>query len=176
MVRWLPPSACHDELGSWINAALYYANNLPEVKAIVESFEGSGVLVTQAKGNLQTPGLATQLLKIKDQYECLVKLIEMMESAKCTIKVAVQVIQDLDFGEDICRISRYIKKRIQNNDISKLMSTERSDISPAVYSLLQHCQPTSAFVERSFCLLRKLLAKDRNFRVEKCKILHDFTF
>jgi len=47
---------------------LYYARNLPEVKPIVESFEESGVLVTQAKNSLQTSSLATQLLKIKDQY------------------------------------------------------------------------------------------------------------
>ena len=82
--------------------------NLP--KAIVESFEGSGVLITQAKGSFETPGLATQLFKIKAQYECLVKLIELMESAKCTIKKAMQVIQVLDFGEDTCSISHYIKK------------------------------------------------------------------
>ena len=34
----------------------------------------------------------------------------MMESAKCTLKEAAQAIQDFDFEEDICRISRYIKK------------------------------------------------------------------
>ena len=45
-------------------------------------------------------GLAGQLLKIKDQYECLVKLIEKMESAKYTIKEALQAIQELGFGED----------------------------------------------------------------------------
>ena len=31
---------------SWLNAALYYAKNLPEVKAIVESFIGSRISVT----------------------------------------------------------------------------------------------------------------------------------
>ena len=48
----------------------------------VESFVGSGTLVTQAKVSLQKSSLAVQLLKIKDQYECLVKFIEKMESAK----------------------------------------------------------------------------------------------
>ena len=70
-----PPQPVLTRWGSWLNAALYYAKNLPEVKAIVERFEGSGVLVTQAKVSLQTTGLASQLIKIKDQYECLVKLI-----------------------------------------------------------------------------------------------------
>ena len=67
---------------SWLNAALYCAKDLPEVKAIVESFVGSGIVVTQAKVSLLKSGLAGQLLKIKNQYECLVKLIEKMESAK----------------------------------------------------------------------------------------------
>ena len=36
----------------WLNAALYYAKKLPEVKAIVESFVGSGILVTQLEQRL----------------------------------------------------------------------------------------------------------------------------
>ena len=95
--------------GSWLNAALYEAKNLPQVKAIVENFVGSGILVTQAKVSLQKSGLAGQLLKIKDQYKCLVKLIEKMESAKYTINEAVQAIRELDFGEDTCNINQYIK-------------------------------------------------------------------
>ena len=51
------------------------------MKAIVESFVGTGILVTQTKVSLQKSGFAGQLLKIKDQYECLVKLKEKMESA-----------------------------------------------------------------------------------------------
>ena len=81
-----PPQPVPTRWGSWLNAALYYAKKLREVKAIVESFVGSGILVTQAKVSLQKSGLAGQLLKIKDQYECLVRLVEKMESAKYTIK------------------------------------------------------------------------------------------
>ena len=68
---------------------LYYAKNSPVVKASVKSFEGSGILVSQAKVSLQTTSIAIQLLKIKDQYKRLVKLIEMMESAKYATKTAV---------------------------------------------------------------------------------------
>ena len=60
-------------------------------------------------------GLAGQLLKIKDQYECLVKVIEKMESAMYTIKEAVKAIQELDFGEE---------KRTQNNNISEIINME----------------------------------------------------
>ena len=107
-----PPQPVPTRWGSWLNAVLYYAKKLPEVKAIVESFVGSGIFVTQAKVSLQKSGLAGQLLVIKDQYECLVKLIKKMKSAKYTIKEAVQAIQELDFGEDTCNINQCIKKRM----------------------------------------------------------------
>ena len=89
-----------------------------------------------------------------------------MESAKFTINKAVQAIQALDLGEDTCSISSYIKKKIQSNDISKIMPLAISDISPAVYSLFQHSQSTSASVEKSFFMIKKLLAKDRNNSVK----------
>ena len=98
-----------------------------------------------------------------------------MESAKYTTKQSVQTIQELDFGEDICSINSRIQKTIHNNDISKIMDMKRRYLSPAVYSLLQHSQPTTASVERSFSMLRKLLAEDRHFKVEDVKqytILH----
>ena len=82
-----------------------YPKNLPEVKAIVENFEGFGVLVTQAKDSLQIPGVADQLLKIKDQYESLVKRIETLESAKYSIKEAVEAFQNFDFREDTRNIT-----------------------------------------------------------------------
>ena len=158
-----------------IKCCLVLRKNLPEVKAIVESFVGSEISVTQAKISLHKSGLAGQLLKIKNQYECLLKLIKKTESGKYTIKEAVQAIQELDFGEDTCNINQNIKKRMQNNNISEIINMERQAISPAVYQMLQNSQPTSASVERSFSMLKKLLAKDRNFKVENVRhyiILH----
>ena len=136
------------------------------MKAIVKSFVGCGISVTQAKVSLQKRGLAGQLLKIKDQYRCLVKLIEKMKNVKYTIKEAGQAIQELDFGEDACNINQYIKKRMQNNDICEIINMKRQDISSAVYDMLQNSQPTSASVERIFSMLKKLLAKNKNCKVE----------
>ena len=98
-----------------------------------------------------------------------------MESEKYTIKEVVQAIQELDFDENTCNINQHIKKRMQNNDISEIINMERQDISPAVYHMLQNSQPTSAFIERSFSMLKKLLAKDKNSKAENVRhymILH----
>ena len=44
-----PPQSVPTRWVSWFNAAMYYKKNLPKVKAIVKTFLGSGILVTQAK-------------------------------------------------------------------------------------------------------------------------------
>ena len=52
---------------------------------------------------------------------------------------------------------------------------ELQNISPAAYSLLQNSQPPAASVQRSFSMLKKLLAKNRNFKAENVKHYnHDF--
>ena len=64
---------------------------------------------------------------------------------------------------------------MQNNDTFEIINMERQHISPAVYHMLQNSQPTSASVKRSFSMLKKLLAKDRNFKDENVRhymILH----
>ena len=40
------------------------------MEAILQGFEEPGIFITQAKVSLQTTGLATQFLNIKDQYKC----------------------------------------------------------------------------------------------------------
>ena len=74
----------------------------------MDDFEGSGILVTQGNVSLKRTVLATQLLKIKDRYGCLVKHLETMENPKFIIKEALQAIQELDFGENTYSINRYI--------------------------------------------------------------------
>ena len=76
------------------------------MKAIAKNLKGLVfLLVTQTKNSLQTPGLSDQLLKITDQYKCLVKLIETMESAIFTIKEAVQAFQQRDFRESLAPLT-----------------------------------------------------------------------
>ena len=106
-----------------------------------------------------------------DQYECLVKLIENIESAKYTIEKVVQAIKKLDFGEDTCNINQYIKKRMQNNDISEIIN-----ISPAVYHMLQNFQSTSASVERSFPCWKNCWPRTKILRSRMCDVTWFYTF
>ena len=92
-----------------------------------------------------------------------------MESTKYTIKDAVQAIQELDFGEVTYNINQHIKKRMQTNGISEIINMEKQDNSPVVYYMLKNSQPTTASLEKVFSMLKKLLAKGRNFKVENVR-------
>lgn len=72
-------------------------------------------------------------------------------------------IVNLDFKSDPCNIKNYLIHRISNNEISGICNFSTPFISPNSYSMLQECIPTSVSVERSFSMLKKLLALDRNF-------------
>ena len=66
-----------------------------------------------------------------------------MENAKYTFKEELQAIRKLAFGEDTCNINRYVQERTQIND--------------------------TVSVDRSFSMLQKLIAKDRNLKVKQVK-------
>ena len=68
-----PPEPVVTRLGTWLKAVDYYANNLIEVKKIVNEFEGDGILVKRAKEAMNDTGIAASLLKIKRDYSQLPK-------------------------------------------------------------------------------------------------------
>ena len=69
MIRW----------GSWLKATLYYSENLPAVKEIVNRFEDDGKLVKNAKEAINSETLANDLVNVHSKYHYLFKLIEKCE-------------------------------------------------------------------------------------------------
>ena len=68
------------------------------------------MLLTQVKFSLQTTGLVTQLHKIKDQYDCLVKLTEAMESAKYLSKKRCKQSKNLSSVKTLAVLTITLKK------------------------------------------------------------------
>ena len=162
-----PPDPVITRWGTWLKAAFYYADKLPKVKEVIESFDGHGLLVTRVKAAAAAPSLSSDLLAIRRDYTDLVRLLEKCESSSYTIAAAHCDLQQLMLGSDSCKIRLYLDKRLSNNpSLLDIMSLKRDDISPTLYGCLQQCQPTSVCVERSFSILKKMLAKDRNFKPE----------
>ena len=66
-----PPQPVSTRWGTWIQATMYYAENLTEVKSIVDSFEGKGVITEKVKESVKIDLLRSQLRDIAGCYSVL---------------------------------------------------------------------------------------------------------
>ena len=153
---------------TWLRAALYYSENLPAVRTIVNNWTSAGLLVSRAKDAINVKDLVPDLVKI-NQYWTLATNVEFLEESACTITEAYGLLKNMQFDDDPCAIKNYIKKRLSNSDLETIINCTNLTIDPTSYAVLQKAQPTSAAVERSFSMLSKLLRKDRNFDVKNVK-------
>lgn len=159
-----PPEPVVTRWGSWLCAAFYYADHLPKVRDIVNSYEDDGKIVENAKAAVNCTSIAESLMKIKRDYENLPTLIEKFEAATFSISEAHADLHNLNLQGDSAQINDYLKRRLEKNvDLNAIIKMQRNELPPALYAELQRCQPTSASVERSFSMLRKMLRKDRPF-------------
>ena len=136
---------------------------MPAVRDIVSQFESDGLLVKNAKDSVSAAGLERDLMNIKVCYSPLVDILNKMESTQYTIQHAYNDLNNLNLQGDPASVHLYLKKRLDGHEMNSIMKLTRDEISPTTYGLLHNCQATSASVERSFSMLGKLLAKDRNF-------------
>ena len=83
---------------------------------------------------------------------------------------AAYALTKIDFRQDPCSIGPYLQKRTAKNEIFDIVNCIQDEVAPITYAHLEKCQASSASVERSFSMLSKLLAKDRNFKPENIKM------
>ena len=163
-----PPDPVITRWATWLRAALYYSEDLPAVRTIVNNWTSAGLLVSRAKDAINVESLVSDLVKI-NQYRILAANVEFLEGNARTITKTYGLPKNMQFDDDPCAIKDYINKRLSNSDLETIINCTNLTIDPTSYALLQTAQPTSAAVERSFSLLNKLLRKDRNFDVKNVK-------
>ena len=163
-----PPDPVITRWATWLRAALYYNENLPAVRTIVNNWTSAGLLVSRSNDAINVEDLVPDLIKI-NQYRTLAANVEYLEGSACTITEAYRLVKNMQFDDDPCAIKNYIKKRLSNSDLETIINCTNLTIDPTSYALLQKTQLTSAVVERSFSMLSKLLRKDRNFDVKNVK-------
>ena len=163
-----PPDPVITRWATWLRAALYYSDNLPAVRTIVNNWTSAGLLVSRAKDAINVEGLVSDLVKI-NQYRTLAANVEFLKGSACTITKAHGPLKNMQFDDDPCAIKDYINKRLSNSDLETIINCTNLTIDPTSYALLQKAQPTSAAVERSFSMLNKLPRKDRKIDVKNVK-------
>ena len=79
-----PPDPVITRWATWLRAALYYSENLPAVRTIVNNWTSAGFLVSRAKDAINVEDLVPDLVKI-NQYRTLAANVEFLEGSACTI-------------------------------------------------------------------------------------------
>jgi len=161
-----PPSVILTRWTSWLRAAMYYCDNLPAVKRIVSNITSDGILISRAKAALQETNLVHDLVVVKECYEYLIQILDNLEQSKYNIWTAYENIKNINLKYDPLGLKSYISQRLADNDIKAICEFENEHLAPTIYASLRKCPPTSIAVERSFSMLKKILAVGRNFDVK----------
>ena len=130
---------------TWLRAALYYSENLPAVRTIVNNSTSAGLLVSRAKNAINVEDLVPNLVKI-NQYRTLAANVEFLEGSSCTITEAYGLLKNMQFDDNPRAIKDYIKTRLSNSDLKTILNCTNLTIDPTSYAPLQKAQPTSAAV------------------------------
>ena len=154
-----PPDPVITRWTTWLRAALYYSENFPAVRTIVNNWTSAGLLVSRAKDAINVEDLVLDLVKIY-QYQTLAANVEFLEGSACTITEAYGLLKNMQFNNDPSAIKDYIKKRLSNSDLETILNCTNLTIDPTSYALLQKAQPTSAAVERWCSMFSKLLRRE----------------
>ena len=136
-----PPDTVITRWATWLRAALYYSENLPAVRTIVNIWTSAGLLVSRAKDAINVEDLVPDLVEI-NQYRTLAANVEFLEGSACTITEAYGLLKNMQFDDDPCAIENYIKKRLSNSDLETITNCADLTIDPTSYALLQKAQPT----------------------------------
>ena len=104
-----PPNPVITTWATWLRAALYYSENLPAVRTIVNNWTSAGLLVSRAKDAINVEDLVPDLVKI-NQYRTLAANVEFLEGSACTIIEAYGLLKNMQFDDYPCAIKNYIKK------------------------------------------------------------------
>lgn len=156
--------------GTWLEAVQYYYNNFHHVKKIVVALkEEDGKIITNAKDAVASETIEQSLMTVIDNYAFVMKLVEKTLNSHYTILDAHNDLNNLKLENDPVNLQHYILKRFMKNSINTIINNTNNDLSPRAKNLLKKIPSTSVAVERSFSMLGKLLAKDRNFTSDNVK-------
>ena len=131
-----PPDPVITRWAAWLRAALYYSENLPAVRTIVNNWTSAGLLVSRAKDAINVEDLVPDLVKI-NQYRTLAANVEFLEGSACTITEAYGLLKNMQFDADPYAIKNYIKKRLSNSDLEPIINCTNFTIDPTSYALFK---------------------------------------
>jgi len=186
----LPPKPIITRWGTWIDAAIYYANNFESVKTVINSFESeASQSIKAAQGVMGLPKLKRELALIKQKYECLSVALTAIQKQGLPLSEGLEIFFNIGIGLEkthsqnasVCQKFQEITQKNKGlhilSDISKSLNDSKAEVcefvqslSPKELSAYAFAPITSCDVERSFSSYNVVLSDNRqSFTFESLK-------
>lgn len=183
----LPPEPVVTRWGTWIRAAVFYAEHFQKLKEIVSQFEDDSQCIKKCKEIFQNSKVEQQLIYIKCNYSFVAESILKLEKASSSLLESMGIVEKCINnckqvrGEVGKAVMSKLEGIIEKNkgfkcliNVSKVLSGENVDNLDFKLSLvpkLKFCPITSVDVERSFSLYKHILSDRRqNFLVKNLEL------
>lgn len=184
----LPPSPCPTRWGTWLEAAMYYAEHLEEVKAVVLELDSQDAdSIVQSKKIFENSELSSQLAFLKYNFANILVAIKKLQTAGLLISESTNALSAVFDG--LCKIEdqqykKKFEKILKRNpgyqqflEIKYILESGTVPKDEYVKSLssneilkFKYAPSTSVDVERSFSLYKTLLTdRRRKLKFENIK-------
>lgn len=151
--------------GTWLSAAVFYAENFTFVQEKIKQMNEPGLLFSKASEAINHDEVKKELEEIYEKYAHLEKTIYEVVREDFSIAEAAELVKKLSFRNDDIGLEKYIEKRMDAVDYKEI--DKINDIKIKV--LLKNCPCTTISIERSFSMLGKVVTKDKTFLPKNTK-------
>lgn len=177
----LPPEPIITRWGTWLEAALFYAKHLNNIKKVIESFDpNEAASINNAQNVLKNNELEQNLSYIQAHFKTLPTIMKSLETVGMPLtestSIARSVIKNLQQIPGSCgtKITQKIKNILTRNEhlqeifnvadvlLSNTEAQAPEEISPSLWSKYKFAPITSCDVERSFSAYKLILLEKRH--------------
>lgn len=176
----LPPEPILTRWGTWVSAALFYADNFSAVKEVVCSLNPNDSLaIKSSQDTFKNETIQRDLAIIKAHFKIIPRAIQKLETCGLSLHASISIFEEVK-SELECAPPQYeeilsvkLSSILQRNpDFNILCSVNKylqgnsvelpEEIPPELVSAYKYCPITSVDVERSFSAYKLILSDKRH--------------
>lgn len=175
----LPPAPIPTRWGTWLEAAMYYAEHIEDVKAVISELNSEdSESIVQAKNVYRVPVLSSQLAFIKNNFAVIVFSIKKLQKIGISIQESISIVANVRETLQKLKDKKYVNKFdavFRRNpgyqkilQLNNILETAAEPDDKFVSSLTSNeilkykfAPTTSVDVERSFSMYTSLLTDRR---------------
>lgn len=174
----LPPEPVITRWGTWIKAAIFYAEHFEGIKQLILDLDDDSQCVVQSKELLKSASVAKDLVFIKVNFSFIPDIIFSLESRNLSLRDSISIVETFSAkcnnipGKVGGQVRNKLDVTVKKNEGFKYLTAVKSiyegkpsnEVVPWPYTLLpklQYCPITSVDVERSFSLYKHIFTDRR---------------